>query len=125
MADAQAAMKSADELGASRSPQGSLHLKLAQEEIATAKRLIDDGDNDKAASYLLRARGDADLALADAQETNVRDELARAQKKLDEARAAPASTTTTTGATVPAAQPSSTTTTTTTTTQPSTTGGVK
>jgi hypothetical protein len=59
-----AASRSAREIGAPNSPQAALHLKLAEEQIASAKALLESGDNRRASFVLLRARADAELALA-------------------------------------------------------------
>jgi hypothetical protein len=64
----EAAARSAREVGASNAPQAALHLKLAQEEIAQAKGLMNDGNNKRADYVLIRAKADAELALALAKE---------------------------------------------------------
>ena len=48
MASAEAASRSARELGAEREPDAALHLRLAQEQIDQAKKLMTDGDNKNA-----------------------------------------------------------------------------
>jgi hypothetical protein len=68
MADAEAARRSAIELGASNQPDAQLHLKLADEQIAKARTAISNGDNREADSLLIRARADSELALALARE---------------------------------------------------------
>jgi hypothetical protein len=68
MADAEAARRSAIELGASNQPDAQLHLKLADEQIAKARTAIANGDNREADSLLIRARADSELALALAKE---------------------------------------------------------
>lgn len=68
MADAEGAARSAQDVGANTNPQAQLHLKMAQEEIAQAKQLIADNDNEKADSVLVRAKADGELALAEARE---------------------------------------------------------
>jgi hypothetical protein len=45
-------------------------VKLADEEIAQAKKLVESGDNRRADFVLKRARADAELALALAREQN-------------------------------------------------------
>lgn len=64
LADAQSAERSAAELGAASQPTAQLHLQLAHEEIAQASAAIKDGDNERANGLLLRARSDAELAIA-------------------------------------------------------------
>ena len=68
MADAQAAERSAKELGANRVPAAQLSLKLAQEQIAEAKKAMADDENKRADSLLIRAKADAELALAQTRE---------------------------------------------------------
>ena len=68
LADAEAASRSAQEVGANSQPAARLHAKLADEQITKAKALIANGDNDEATYVLLRARADAELALALARE---------------------------------------------------------
>ncbi len=134
MADAVATSRAATEVGANTNPQAQLHVRLANEEIERARRLMDDGDNKRADFLLVRAKADADLALAQARESaaesSARAAMARAdelQNKLHEVQAqaqatptnqsanmqpstdqpanTPAGTTTTTGATVPGPLP--------------------
>jgi hypothetical protein len=56
-------IRAAEEAGAAKVPQASLHLQLAREELAQAKDLSAKGEKDKATSMLLRAEADAELAL--------------------------------------------------------------
>jgi hypothetical protein len=124
MADAEAAARTAKEAGATSNPQAQLHLKLAQEEIALARGLIDNGDNERADFVLIRARSDAELALGEAHAQTAQAEAQRVLEQLAETQArgvAPStSTTTTTSATVTtpvSPTPGTSTTTTTTTTK--------
>jgi Domain of unknown function (DUF4398) len=64
LASAQAAERSAVELGAPTQPQAQLHLELAREQMTQARTAMKDGDNERADSLLLRARSDAELAIA-------------------------------------------------------------
>jgi Domain of unknown function (DUF4398) len=75
---AKASVSGAEVGGAGADPQAALHLQRAKEQLATAEKLIADGDNEQAAQVIDRATADADLALslareakakADAQET--------------------------------------------------------
>jgi len=56
-------IRAAEEAGAAKVPQASLHLQLAREELAKAKELSAKGEKKKASSMLLRAEADAELAL--------------------------------------------------------------
>lgn len=68
MADAESAQRSALELGASSVPEAKLSLKLAGEQIALARNAMADGDNERADILLIRAKADAELAIAQARE---------------------------------------------------------
>ena len=56
-------IRAAEEAGAAKVPQASLHLQLAREELELAKGLAAKGEKEKAASMLLRAEADAELAV--------------------------------------------------------------
>jgi regulator of protease activity HflC (stomatin/prohibitin superfamily) len=57
-------IRAAEEAGAVNVPQASLHLQLAKEELELAKGLSAKGEKARAASMLLRAEADAELAVA-------------------------------------------------------------
>ena len=84
LASAEAATRGAAEIGAEQTPEASLHLKLARDQIAQAKGMIEDGENDRAGSVLSRAEVDAELALALTRETAAR---AEASAVIQEAQA--------------------------------------
>jgi Domain of unknown function (DUF4398) len=88
---AQASSKGADVGGANEDPKAQLHLKLANEQIEKAKKLIADDENEEAARVIERAQADADLALALAQQAKaLRDakeadeQLGKLKKKLNQ-----------------------------------------
>lgn len=68
LVDAESASRIARELGAESHPTAQLHEKLADEQIDQAKALMAKGDNERATYVLIRARADAELALALARE---------------------------------------------------------
>jgi Domain of unknown function (DUF4398) len=68
MADAQSAYRSAQELGADKLPTAELHLKLAEEQIKNANTVLKEDENRRADFMLIRAKADAELALALAHE---------------------------------------------------------
>lgn len=72
MADAQAAYRSATESGADEIPQAMLHLKLSAEQFAEGKALLSQEKNRRADFLFIRAKADAELALALAQEQRTR-----------------------------------------------------
>lgn len=59
----QSAITAAEEMNAAAEPQAALHLKLAKQQLAQAKKLMIDGENDKASMILLRAESDGEAAL--------------------------------------------------------------
>jgi hypothetical protein len=59
-----AALRAAEEVGASRNPQAALHLQFAKEQLDQANRLTGEEADKRAPGLLMRARADADLALA-------------------------------------------------------------
>ena len=79
MATSMAAARSAEDLGATKNAQAALSLKLAQEELAEAKKLMTDGDNKRAEYVLMRANADAELAVMLAREAAMRAEATKAQ----------------------------------------------
>jgi len=87
LASAEAAARSARELGAEREPKASLHLRLAQEQIDQAKKLMSDGDNKRADLVLQRASSDAELAVMLAKESTARGEADKAQERVKNAKA--------------------------------------
>jgi len=72
MADAESAARGAREVGADRVPAAQLSLKLAQEQIAEAKKAMADDENKRADNLLIRAKADADLSLAQAREAGAK-----------------------------------------------------
>lgn len=68
LADAQSAERSAREVGANSAPAAQLSLKLAQDQIAQAEKAMREDENERADALLIRAKLDAELALAQARE---------------------------------------------------------
>jgi hypothetical protein len=79
LVNAQAALRAADEVGADKIPQAQLHAQLAKEQIARANKLIEDGDNAEAERVLLRAKADAELAVALSRKAEASQGLEQAQ----------------------------------------------
>ncbi|MDD9946176.1 MAG: DUF4398 domain-containing protein [Myxococcales bacterium] len=86
MASAEAAIRGAQEIGATKEPRAALHLKLAQEQVEKAKRYVEDGQNIQADLALQRAQADAELALAIAREAQTVAEAKAAQADVDKLR---------------------------------------
>lgn len=87
LANAEAAARSARELGAEREPKAALHLKLASEQIEQAKGLMKEGDNKRADLVLQRASADAELSVMLAKENSARAEADSAQEKVKNIKA--------------------------------------
>ena len=84
MADVQAANRSATELGAQKNPKAQLHLKLAEEQMKQAQTAMKNDDNEIADSLLMRAKADAELAIAVTRADHARME---ANKAIDRSNA--------------------------------------
>lgn len=87
LASAEAAARSAKELGADNNPKAQLELKLATEQIDQAKKLMADGDNKRADLILQRANADAELAVMLAKEANAKAEAEKAQENVKNIKA--------------------------------------
>jgi len=82
LANAEAASRSARELGADRNPQAALHLKFAREQIDQAKALMADNDNKRADRVLQRANADAELSVMLAKEVTAKADADKAQERV-------------------------------------------
>jgi hypothetical protein len=76
------AIRAAEAVGASEVPRASFHLQLAREELALAKDLSERGKKDEAASLLLRAEADAELAILVSQEQAEKLDAAQAMERV-------------------------------------------
>jgi hypothetical protein len=99
LASAEASVRAAHELGADSVPRAQLHLKLAQEQVTQARKLAQDGEEERANLILSRARADAELALALTREAAAHRDL-QAVTPAPTASAQPTSMTTTSSTTV-------------------------
>jgi hypothetical protein len=84
VASSEAAIRAAQETGSNNVPQAALHLKLAEEQLASAKALIKDNENKRAEYVLMRTQADAELAIA---LSHVAVSNSQAGTAVDEARA--------------------------------------
>jgi len=77
-------IRAAEELGASNVPRAALHLELARQELDQARGLSKGGEKARAASMLLRAEADAELAVLlsreEAQKSDALAAVARARQ---------------------------------------------
>jgi hypothetical protein len=76
-------IRAAEEVGAAKVPQASLHLQLAKEELENAKSLAAKDQKEMAVSMLSRSEADAELAVALSREDA---ERAEAVAAVDRAR---------------------------------------
>jgi len=75
-------IRAAEEVGAAKVPQASLHLQLAKEELERAKGLAKNGDKEEATSLLRRAEADAELAVALSREDAEKSEALTAVERV-------------------------------------------
>ena len=80
----EAAVRGAQEVGAEKDPQATLHLKYATDQIAEAKRLMGAGANEQAEMLLMRAKADAELALVLAKLRSEQQDAQAAQNQVAE-----------------------------------------
>lgn len=85
LASSMAAVRGAQEVGAAQVPQAALAMKLAQEEIAKAKAMMDSGENESADYMAQRASHDAELAIALTRENTARLRAGQAAEKAQSA----------------------------------------
>jgi hypothetical protein len=81
---AQTAISAADAVGAEREPQGALHLKMARDQVATAKSLAHEGEDERAALMLDRARVDAEMALMITREASAAHDASQAERRVQQ-----------------------------------------
>ena len=79
LVNAQSALRAASEVGAEKVPQAQLHSQLAKEQIARASKLMENDDNAEAERVLLRAKADAELAVALARKADAANGLEEVQ----------------------------------------------
>ena len=77
-----AAIRAAEEVGATHNPQAALHLQLAKEQFEHAQKLTGDEDRGRAEGLLMRAQVDAELSLALARDEAQKGEARTAVEKM-------------------------------------------
>ena len=82
----EASIRGAEELGANGLPAAKLHLQLAKDQTAVAKKMAADGD-ERAVLVLARAESDAELALGLARAASVHADALQATQDLQAVRA--------------------------------------
>jgi hypothetical protein len=86
LVDTQATVAAVEELDEAEHPEVSLHLKYARDQLAAARRLQDEGEDEAAARMLERAHADAQLALAMARTQRSREEAQQAWNEVESLR---------------------------------------
>ena len=84
VAEVQSSVRAAEAVGANEQPKAALHLQLARDEMAEARRRADDGDEDNAALLLERARVDAELAMQLAKTEQEQEKARQAWQKIQD-----------------------------------------
>jgi hypothetical protein len=82
LVQAESGVRAAQETGAANEPAAALHLKMANDQIAEARKLIADGQNERADAVLLRAQSDAELSLQLTKEARSHADAAAALSKI-------------------------------------------
>lgn len=80
----QAAVRAAEEMNAQSDPKAALHLRLAQEQLNTAKGLLKEGENEEARFTLMRAEADADVALNLARGKSAKIDAAQTKERIQQ-----------------------------------------
>jgi hypothetical protein len=80
----ESALAAAEGGGAQGGSQSGLYLKWARDQLAAARQLISDGENERAEWVLKRAEADAQLALALANEATQRQRAIETKEELDQ-----------------------------------------
>lgn len=75
LAATQGDIKTAETLNAGADPQASTYLKHATDQVNDARKLMEAGDNERAAEVLKRAKADAELAIQLAKEAAAKAKL--------------------------------------------------
>jgi hypothetical protein len=88
LAESEAAIRSAQEIGAQRVPPAAVHLKVAQDQLDHAKKLMADGENARAEYILLRAQADAEVAISLAREATLREDAQRTLQEVQRVKTA-------------------------------------
>ena len=81
LADAEASIRAAREVGAEHSPDAALQLKMANDRLTRAQSLSADGENESAAKLLEEAEADAELALLLARKEDAQKRALQAQER--------------------------------------------
>ena len=89
LAESQTAIRAAEQVGAARVPEAATYLGFAQQQVATARLLIDEGRYDAADLQLQQAAVDAQLALALARAVPLANEARQMLEQVEALRRSP------------------------------------
>lgn len=89
LAESQATLRAAEQVGAARVPQAATYLGFAEQQVATAQQLMAEGRYDAAELQLRQALVDAQLALALARAVPLEDEARRMLEQVEALRRSP------------------------------------
>jgi hypothetical protein len=84
LADSRAAVRVAEEVGATEDPQASQYLVAARKQLAQADRELQLRNYERAEHWLRHAQANAELAAALARETKARNEVTAVRRQIDE-----------------------------------------
>src|SRR5262245_51284291 len=82
LASSVKAAHTAEQAGAQQVPDAELHLRLANQQNREAKRMMDDGENERAEMMSRRAESDAELSLALARQHDAYERVAQTEVML-------------------------------------------
>jgi hypothetical protein len=83
LAQSQAAIRAAGEVGAGSNPQASLHLKMAKDRMLKAEALDKKGEHESARALMDEARVDAELALSLTREQQAAERADQAKQQAE------------------------------------------
>ena len=86
LGESEAAYRAAQEVGAAKQPDAAYHLKLAEDQIAAAKKKMDGNRDDKRAARALleQAELDAEVAISHAKTADAKARAEQAWVKVNE-----------------------------------------
>jgi hypothetical protein len=82
-AEALAVIRSAEAVGAQKTPQGAYHLELARQNFERAQIFIAAGDMEEARGTLARAKADAELAISISEQEEIREQAEQSRERLE------------------------------------------
>lgn len=83
LADTEAGIRAARELGAEDTPKAALQLKIAQDGLQRAQKLSADGEGEQAATVLQEAELDAELAVLLAKQEKIEASASQAKRRAE------------------------------------------